>query len=274
MTEAIATHPNTLAQNLTGRNYLSYSAISTYQQCPLRYFFKYVAGLPEDVVSASLVFGGAIHAAVQRHFEELLAGAPLPSLEDLMEAYRAEWEDRKTAGVKFNKGDNETTLADLASRMIQAFQASDMAMTDGTILGVEEEIVGELVPGCPDLLAKLDLVIDTDDAVVITDFKTAKSAWTNEQAEESGTQLLLYSELAKVLVPGKQVRLQFVVLTKTKEPSVEAYPLTVDPQRIARTKRIVERVWQAISAQHFYPSPSPVQCPTCPYRQPCRAWQG
>ena len=36
--------PNEQARQLTGRDYLSYSAISTYQKCPLRYYFIYVAG--------------------------------------------------------------------------------------------------------------------------------------------------------------------------------------------------------------------------------------
>ena len=55
--------PNQVAQELTGRDYLSFSAISTFQQCPLRYHFKYIQGLPETTVSASLILGGAVHAA-------------------------------------------------------------------------------------------------------------------------------------------------------------------------------------------------------------------
>ena len=54
------------------RDYISHSAITTYQQCPLRYQFKYVDGLPETVVSSALIFGGAIHSALESHFTELL----------------------------------------------------------------------------------------------------------------------------------------------------------------------------------------------------------
>jgi len=46
------------------------------------------------------------------------------------------------------------------------------------------------------------------------------------------------------------------------------------PQQIDRTKRIVERVWEAIENQIFYPTPSAMQCPSCAYRAECRAWQG
>jgi CRISPR/Cas system-associated exonuclease Cas4 (RecB family) len=102
--------------------------------------------------------------------------------------------------------------------------------------------------------------------------KTSRSRWSPEQAEESGGQLLLYHELAKSLAPRKQLRLQFAVITKTKQPAVDLLEVPVNAQRIDRMKRIVEGVWKAIDSQVFYPAPSPTQCPTCPYREPCRAW--
>ncbi len=58
----------------TERDYISYSSITSYQACPLRWYFKYIAGLPERTVSSSLVFGSAIHRSVEHHFNELMAG--------------------------------------------------------------------------------------------------------------------------------------------------------------------------------------------------------
>ncbi len=66
------------------RDYISYSALSTYRMCPLRYRFKYVVGLPEATVSASLALGAAIHSAVEFHFRQLLEGNEPPSLDELM----------------------------------------------------------------------------------------------------------------------------------------------------------------------------------------------
>lgn len=57
--------------------YLSFSSLSLYQQCPLRFTFRYVLGLPEETVGASLVFGSAVHAALEFHFRELLVGRAL-----------------------------------------------------------------------------------------------------------------------------------------------------------------------------------------------------
>jgi len=74
------------------RDYISYSALSTYQQCPLRYYFRYVEGLAEETVSASLAFGSAIHSAVELHFHELLVSGTAPSLDTSVEAYEASWQ--------------------------------------------------------------------------------------------------------------------------------------------------------------------------------------
>ena len=37
---------------------------------------------------------------------------------------------------------------------------------------------------------------------------------------------------------------------------------------------VIVFIFFAIEAEHFYPSPSPLNCPGCPYRKPCRAWRG
>ena len=55
-------NPADVALDLIGRDYISWSAISTFQQCPLRFFYRYVERLPKPTVAASLVFGGATGA--------------------------------------------------------------------------------------------------------------------------------------------------------------------------------------------------------------------
>lgn len=256
------------------RDYLSYSAISTYQACPLRYKFRYLDGVPETMVSAALVFGSSIHRAVEHHFRELLAGCEPPTLDALLGEFDAAWQSYDPATIRFGRGKGREEPAALAERMLAAFQASDLAQPAGMILGVEEELRGQIVPGCPDLLGRIDLVVETERELVITDLKTARSRWSRGQVEESAGQLLLYHELARRWAPGKTLRLRFAVLTKTKQPTLDVHEVESDPRQIDRTKRIVERVWRAISAGHFYPAPSATNCSGCPFRAPCRAWTG
>jgi CRISPR/Cas system-associated exonuclease Cas4 (RecB family) len=265
--------PNEVALDLTGRNYVSFSAISTYQSCPLRYFFRYVEGLPEDLVSSSLAFGGSIHSAVEHHFNELMAGCPAPDLDTLLSAFWAAWRDRQeVAEIKFGKGEDVNSVGELAQRVLTAFQASDLSRPAGRILGVEEELRGRIVDDVPDLLARIDLLIETDTELAVVDLKTARSRWSEEQASDSGEQLLLYSELARHLAPSKTVVCRFIVITKAKTPAVEQHTVLVDRKRVDRTKAVVERVWRAIEGGVFFPAPSPIACGSCPFSEACRRW--
>ena len=266
---------NVVAQAMTGRDYISYSAISTYCQCPLKYAFKYIEGLAEETVSSSLVFGRAIHAAAEHYFNEMMYGAPPPDQDSLLIAFWDAWRCAAEEGViKFGKGEDIASVQQLAERMLLAFCGSEMAQPIGRVLGVEEELRGSLVPGVPDLLARIDLLIETDDELIIRDFKTSRNRWSDGQAENQAEQLLLYSELARELAPGKSLRLEFAVFSKTKEPTIERHSVLHDPQRINRTKLVIERVWQAIESGHYYPAPSAMNCPGCPFQQPCRSWAG
>jgi putative RecB family exonuclease len=266
--------PNDVADELTGRDYISWSAVSTYQACPLRWHFRYCQNLPETVISSSLVFGSAIHQAAELHYRELLSGNPAPDVDTLLEAYQSVWQERDLAAIKFGKDEDINSLGELAERVLTAFQQCPLANPSGQIVGVEEELRGRIVEECPELLARVDLLVDEGNELVVTDLKTAKSRWRPHQANDSGGQLLLYSELAKELLPGKSIRLQFLVITKAKSPVVEAHTVSIDPARIKRTRSVVRQVWQAMRRGVVYPNPSPMNCPSCPFQEPCRRWQG
>lgn len=261
------------AQTPAERDYLSFSAIRTYQSCPLKYFFRYIAGLPEKMVSASLIFGSGIHRAIEGHFQEQLAGNESPTLDELMESYEQEWSERGD-DVPLIDANERSKLTDTAGRMLAEFQVHAMAWPEGKILAVEETLRGPVIPGLPDLLGRVDLIVEESDALVIHDWKTSRSRWNTDQVHDAAEQLLLYAELASDFAPGMQVKFAFSVLTKTKRINIDQHVLPVMPQQADRMKRVVERVWNAIDAQHFYPSPSPMGCTGCPYRVPCQAWPG
>ena len=94
--------PPQLAETFA-RDYLSYSSISAYQRCPLAFYFRYVAQLPERTVSSSLVFGSAVHRAAEHHFNELMAGNDAPSAEALLREYDAAWIEYDPTTIRFRK---------------------------------------------------------------------------------------------------------------------------------------------------------------------------
>ncbi len=267
-------HPNEVAKKLIGRDYISFSSISAYQSCPLKFHYRYVLGIPEKTVSSSLVFGSAIHQCAELHFRELMAGNPAPDLDALLYEYQSAWLGRDLDNIRFGKGEDLSTLSALAERVLVAFMESPLATPEGNIVGVEEELKGPVAEDCPDLLGFVDLMVDAGDALEVIDLKTSRSRWTQNQADNSGEQLLLYSVLAQELMPGKPVRLKFLVVTKTKVPVVEAFSVTCAPDRIKRTKRVLQRTWQAIKTVKPYPAPSMMTCGGCAFREQCRQWCG
>ena len=270
-----STNPaNEVAKRLTGRDYISWSAISTFRTCPLKYKFRYIDGLPEESVSSALVFGTGIHSAVEQHFQAILSGEEQPDVDRLMFAYRSAWLPHDPDAISFGSTENRTSLDAMAGKMLTAFLNSPTASVQGRVLGVEEEIRGMLVQGVPDLYGRVDLLTEDADRLVVTDIKTSRGKWSQEQIEDSGEQLLLYSHLASEIAPGKKIATRFLVLTKTKEPVIEEHVREVEPAAVKRTLAGVERVWRAISAGNFYPAPSTMSCASCGYRAACRAWAG
>ncbi|HUE72290.1 MAG TPA: PD-(D/E)XK nuclease family protein [Pirellulaceae bacterium] len=164
-----------------------------------------------------MLCGPPHNRAIEHHFRELLAGNSRPDLDSLLAAYQQEWTDRDAGHIRFGKEETQASLDGLAQRMLRAFSASDLAVPQGRILAVEEELRGNLIPGLPDILARIDLIFETPHELVIADWKTSRSRWNAEQVEESAPQLLLYSDLVRELAPGKSLRVEFAVLTKTKE---------------------------------------------------------
>ena len=261
-----------IAERLTGRAYLSWSAISTFLKCPLRYRFHYLDQLPEEFVSSNLIFGSAIHSALDVYFQEHLARRSL-DLDALLAVYHESWSRADLQDVRFGKTETMTSMGQLAERMLQAFLRSDLFRPDGSIIGIEEEMQAPVIADCPDLFARLDLMVEDEAAMTITDFKTARSRWSPAETDASEGQLLIYHELVRQFT-DKPIRLQFAVITKTKQPDIELRTIDPDPQRIARIRRLIQNVWTSIQAGVFYPVPSAMNCPTCGYRDRCARWAG
>jgi putative RecB family exonuclease len=274
ITPASTNPANEVARKLTGRDYISWSALSTFRTCPLKYRFRYLENLPEESVSSALIFGTGIHSAVEQHFQAQLSGDPKPDLDALLFAYRSAWLPHDPDTIQFGSTESRASLDALAGKMLTAFLNSPAASVQGRVLGVEEEIRGMLVQGVPDLYGRIDLLTEDSDSLVITDIKTSRGKWSQEQVEDSGEQLLLYSHLASEIAPGKRITTRFLVLTKTKEPVIEEHVREANPAAVKRTLAGVEGVWRAISQGTFYPAPSTMNCSSCGYRAACRAWAG
>jgi hypothetical protein len=98
-----------------------------------------------------------------------------------------------------------------------------------------------LVDGVPDLYGRIDLLTEDIESLVIKDIKTTRSKWGQEEVEDSGEQLVVYSHLASEISPGKKIATRFLVLTKTTEPAVEEHVLAHWRHEVRQTIEELDR---------------------------------
>jgi putative RecB family exonuclease len=149
--------------------HLSYTQVSTYLTCALRYRFQYVDQIPPAFVSASLAFGSGIHEAVGAFYQMVLQGDELKPGQ-MLDVYRQAWVSRREQ-VRFFNGDNETSLLDKAEQLLTVFHESFNPAV--AILGVEEFFAMDL-GNVPPFQGYIDLIEQSPEGrIAVVDLKTA-----------------------------------------------------------------------------------------------------
>lgn len=173
--------------------------------------------------------------------------------------------------LKFNKGQDLASLKALGMRMLESFLASPLAQLPGKIVAVEESLRATLDPQLPDVLARVDLIYQTPDSLVLLDLKTSRSRWNAAKLAQGADQLRLYQQLCQPMAQETNlpIRLAFGVVTKAKTPVAEYLELAESPEGIDPILERFGQVFAAMQAGNFYPNPAPQNCSTCPFQNQC-----
>lgn len=266
------------AQALTGRPYLSHTQLSTYRSCPRKFAFLYVEKTNPDFQPSALLFGSALHTAMEHHYRARLEGQTVTPGE-LFHAFVGSWNDEveaRAVPIRFNKGEDFGSIREMAQRMIAAFLESPISRPAGRIVAIEERFRVALDNDLPDILAKVDLVTQTtnpgSEALHVVDLKTSRSRWNEVRVAESAEQLLLYGQTVRSVSEGLPIKLHFAVITKAKTPVVQVLDVPSEEPRLDLVRANVGQVWQSARQGNFYPNPSPLSCSTCPFKSKCPAF--
>ena len=272
----LANPPCDKPTGIAGRDFISWSQLSTFRQCPLRYRFRYLDKIDPEFVASSLLLGSAIHSAIEFHHRRQLEGGEPATMDELLNEFWEEWRCRaeESPEVRFSRNENFSSIQELASRMLTAFMESEIANPSGVVIVIEDSLRSTILPGRPEFLGIVDLIFVDGQTIVIRDYKTSRSKWKQGTAESSADQLLMYSDLVRSLIPDHAIKLEFAVITKTKSPTIELFQIAADRKRIDRTKQVAASTLDAIDAGIFYPIQSAMNCGGCPYRSACAAWRG
>jgi putative RecB family exonuclease len=244
---------------------VSASRLSTWQQCRLKFLFRYVSGI-QKAPSSALHIGSVIHAVLQqwslaRWRRTPLDAAALTAVFDLAWAESSEeiaWEDEAASkAVAF--ATVETYLRDTPIPVGERPEAVEVS--------VEVDLASH---GLPVLVGVLDLVRAGG---VIVDFKTTGRTPDPEMVRHT-TQVqttgyaLLYREATGHRETG--IELHHLVKTKTPKLVVTQVGPATESQR-DRLFRVMESYVSGLEREDFVPAPG-LQCSSCEFINECRAW--
>jgi hypothetical protein len=264
--------PATRAEAITGRPYISWSQVASYQLCPKAYEFKYVLRAEPAFVPSSLVFGVAFHDAVARTSAADLAGAPRPSAEELALGVAHELR-ASSVPLKLGKGESLESLDALASRMLSAYLASTASHVEGTSICIEDVVRGVVDASVPLVEARVDHVYQRQDgSLVVRDVKTTRAKWSDDKVAESSPQLQLYATLLDRELEGlgKVDSLEFLTVTKAVKPVVRLHQLSVAKEGCHNLVDNLQQVWHGIESGVFPARPG-WPCKSCAFNDRCPA---
>ena len=252
----------------------SYSKLSLYEECPLKYKFKYIDKIKEEP-KYYFAFGSAIHAALE--FMYAVKAPPFPTVEEVCEAFRREW-GRKSyleKGYRTQRKSDEDFEKGLV--MLKAYYEHNRARLAPPFLveySTDVEADGLLVRIIADKIE-----YQGEGRLLITDYKTGKDV------KREPAQLYMYQKIAE-LDP------------RLKEKIAEQYGERVSSVRIGQMlyyhvptnkeyhfdradDREIGTFWErvlgvadSIRGLKFEPTPGERQCAWCDYKSMCPAYMG
>ncbi|MDQ6898968.1 MAG: ATP-dependent helicase [Candidatus Dormibacteraeota bacterium] len=235
---------------------LSFSSISTYQECPRRHWFRYKLLLSAQP-SMEAQFGTVLHQVLKRAGSHRRQGREL-SLELLRSIHEDAW-DR----IALSEPRRRPVLEALAWRLLEALHRA--GGLERPPLLVEEQFNLQL-PGWQ-LQGVIDRVERGPEGIRIIDYKTGRP----ERGSE--LQLALYA-LGAASIPalaveldGEPAELEIVYLRR----EAQREPFKATPELLAEARSTGAHVAAAIRTGRFEPRPQRRRCALCAYRLACDA---
>jgi RecB family exonuclease len=244
-----------------GRLRLSFTRVDTFEQCPRRFRYQYVDGLPQ-APAPQLSFGSSIHSTLEWLYDR--KHPELPSLDETLQALFEAWDSTGYAAV-----DREEQLRAYAHarEIVSAFHAR--VADEGFRLPAATEAWFELPVGQDIVvIGAIDRVdVDGSGDLHVIDYKTSRRARSRGQVRDS-LQLAIYALATRELygrLPAS-VALDFVVPGVRVVVPVAELALDTVPDRLRAAAA-------RIRAGEDTPTPNRL-CDWCDYQPICPAWNG
>ncbi|RMF06500.1 PD-(D/E)XK nuclease family protein [Candidatus Woesearchaeota archaeon] len=249
----------------------SHSKINTFEQCSLKYKFRYIDRIPvEGGPGIEAFMGSMVHEALEELYEQVLNGK-IPSEEEVVTRYKELWEEHKEGEeelVIVKEGMSEDDYKNLGEEMLRNYYRRHYPFNDSKTIGLETQELLDL-DGSRKYHIRIDRFAKKEDGTYeVHDYKTGGRLPRQEDIDQD-TQLAMYSIWVREKYPdAKRVRLIWHYLKFEEDLETQK-----SPEELEKIKEeILEKIKKIEQAESFEPNVSAL-CNWCEYQEICPAWK-
>ena len=242
----------------------SYTRLTTYENCPLQYKYRYIDELKPEGFSIESFMGSRVHETLEKLYYDLMH-CKLLSLEELIQFYNERWSKNWSQNIFIVREQyGSENYREVGKKCIEHYYRKFAPFDQDITIALEEPVNIKLNEEYS-LIGYIDRLSKTHDGVYeIHDYKTSMTLPTKNDFEKD-RQLALYQLGIQDLYPNaKNVRLTWHYLFFD-----ETITITKTVSEIQNLKdEIIALIKQIEESEEFRPHES-VLCRWCAYEELC-----
>jgi putative RecB family exonuclease len=264
-------------EEIKSQLHLSYSQINTYLICPMKYAHQYVWGTAPETRPAALIFGSAIHHAVEAYYKNLQETGEIIPPEQMISIFNVtllRQINDTPVHITYKTGEDLESIREMGHQLIRLFHTEVAPQEIKAVEFPFSVSVPDLETGgkLPIRLAGyFDLIeCDEEGTYIIGELKTAGQRYSNLKLEYD-LQPTVYSYAVsrmKLVQSPEDCLVRYDVLLKTKKPAFERYFVVRTDEDHSRLIHLINQVSRAIE-QHIFYRNTGWQCGDCQFKQTC-----
>ena len=250
----------------------SHSRLSTFEQCPRRYFYQYVVRMKvekEETVEAFV--GSLVHDALEKLYRDRMCGKLL-SVDELVEHFNGDWRRRLHDGIRIVRTEySPDDYRRVGEECLRQYYARYAPFDQSNTLALERRVMIDLDGSGK---YKLQGIIDrlsqrSDGAIEIHDYKTNKALPTQAEKDQD-RQLALYQIGVQQAWPdADKAELTWHFLRHDKTIKSTRSPAELDRLK-ADTICLIDDI-ESRRDEAGFPATETALCSWCPFQQTCPA---